>query len=152
MSSPDYSTLVNSQREYFVSGCTRSSSWRKAQLETLKAMFTENREELCGALGKDLRRNVVDADLMDVAYIVKEADYALEHLDKWLAPEKVHMPLAFEPGHVRVRRDPLADAKRKGLATYGQFAQNYVEDFELKWPVHDPAPADDLLELPTFSR
>jgi aldehyde dehydrogenase (NAD+) len=107
MSSPDYSTLVNSQREYFVSGCTRSSSWRKAQLETLKAMFTENREELCGALWKDLRRNVVDADLMDVAYIVKEANYALEHLDKWLAPEKVHMPLVFEPGHVRVRRDPL---------------------------------------------
>jgi aldehyde dehydrogenase (NAD+) len=70
-------------------------------------MFTENREELCGALWKDLRRNVVDADLMDVAYIVNKADYALEHLNKWMVPEKVHMPLVFEPGHVRVRRDPL---------------------------------------------
>jgi acyl-CoA reductase-like NAD-dependent aldehyde dehydrogenase len=89
MPSPDYSTLVNSQREYFVSGCTRSSSWRKKQLETLKTMFTENRDELCGALWKDLRRNTVDADLMDVAYIVNEAEYALKHLDKWMAPEKV---------------------------------------------------------------
>ena len=107
MSRPDYSTLVNAQREYFVSGCTRSTLWRKGQLETLKAMFTENREELCDALWKDLRRNVVDADLMDVAYNVNEANYALEHLDKWMFPEKVHMPLVFEPGHVLVRRDPF---------------------------------------------
>jgi aldehyde dehydrogenase (NAD+) len=107
MSGPDYSTLVTSQHEYFVSGCTRPLLWRKGQLETLKAMFTENRKELCGALWKDLRRNVVDADLMDVAYIVNEANYAIEHLDKWMAPDKVHMPLVFEPGHVLVRRDPL---------------------------------------------
>ncbi len=107
MPSLDYSSLVNSQREYFLSGCTRSSPWRKAQLESLKAMFTENRNELCDALWKDLRRNVVDADLMDVAYNVNEAGYALEHLDQWMALEHVHMPLVFEPGHVLVRRDPL---------------------------------------------
>jgi len=47
------------------------------------------------------------ADLMDVAYNVKEADYALKHLDNWMKPERVHTPLVFEPGHVRVRRDPL---------------------------------------------
>jgi len=32
---------------------------------------------------KDLRCNVVDADLMDVAYNVKEGDYALKHLDAY---------------------------------------------------------------------
>ncbi len=107
MPSLDYSSLVNSQREYFLSGCTRSSPWRKAQLESLKAMFRENRNELCDALWKDLRRNIVDADLMDVAYNINEADYAFEHLDQWMAVEHVHMPLVFEPGHVLVRRDPL---------------------------------------------
>jgi aldehyde dehydrogenase (NAD+) len=107
MPNPDYSALVGRQREYFLSGCTRPASWRKAQLETLKAMFTENHDELCDALWKDLRRNVTDADLMDVTYNVKEADYALKHLDAWMAPERVHTPLVFEPGHVRVRRDPL---------------------------------------------
>ena len=66
-----------------------------------------NRDELYGALWKDLRRNVIDADLMDVNYIVSEAKYALNHLDEWMKPERVHMPLMFEPGHVRVRHDPL---------------------------------------------
>ena len=110
MPNPDYSALVGRQREYFLSGVTRPISWRKAQLESLKTMFTENHDELCDALWKDLRRNVIDADLMDVAYNVKEADYALRHLDAWVAPELVHTPLVFQPGHVRVRHDPLGVA------------------------------------------
>lgn len=107
MANADYSALVASQREYFLSGSTRPASWRKAQLEAVKALFTENHDELCAALWKDLRRNVTDADLMDVEYNVKEADYALTHLDAWMEPQRVHTPLVFEPGHVRVRRDPL---------------------------------------------
>ena len=106
MPNPDYSTLVAQQREFFLSGATRPVAWRKAQLEALKALFTENHDELCDALWKDLRRNVVDADLMDVAYNVKEAEYALKHLNTWMKPERVDTPLVLEPGHVRVRRDP----------------------------------------------
>jgi hypothetical protein len=30
---PDYAVFVARQREYFLSGATRPSSWRKAQLE-----------------------------------------------------------------------------------------------------------------------
>jgi aldehyde dehydrogenase (NAD+) len=81
MPNPDYSALVAGQREFFLSGATRSASWRRAQLEAVKALFIENHDELCEALWKDLRRNVVDADLMDVAYNLKEAQYALKHLD-----------------------------------------------------------------------
>jgi aldehyde dehydrogenase (NAD+) len=107
MTSPDFSALVARQREFFLSGATRPVAWRKAQLEALKALFTENHDELCDALWKDLRRNVVDADLMDVAYNAKEAEYALKHVDAWMKPERVPTPLVLEPGHVLVRRDPL---------------------------------------------
>jgi aldehyde dehydrogenase (NAD+) len=107
MTNSDYSALVARQREFFLSGATRPVAWRKAQLEALKALFTENHDELCDALWKDLRRNVVDADLMDVVYNVKEAEYALKHVDAWMKPERVPTPLVLEPGHVRVRRDPL---------------------------------------------
>jgi len=107
MANPNYSALVARQREYFLSGATRPAAWRKAQLAAVKALFAENRDELCDALWKDLRRNVFDADLMDVAYNVKEAEYALKHLDTWMEPQRVHTPLVLEPGHVRVRRDPL---------------------------------------------
>jgi hypothetical protein len=45
--------------------------------------------------------------------------------------------LMFTPG--------LSRAKRKGLADYGLLAQRYVDRFEEKWVVHDPAPSEELL-------
>jgi hypothetical protein len=39
----------------------------------------------------------------------------------------------------------MAAAKRKGLAEYGQLAQDYVDDFNRKWVVRDPPPKEDLL-------
>jgi acyl-CoA reductase-like NAD-dependent aldehyde dehydrogenase len=107
MGEPDFSGLVNGQREYFLSGATRPKAWRVAQLRAVKAMIEENREQFYDALWSDLRRNRFDADLMDVDYCIKEADYALKHLDGWMKPERVPTPMVLEPGHVRVRRDPL---------------------------------------------
>src|SRR5215470_9017977 len=103
MPKPDYSALVAGQREYFLSGSTRPASWRRKQLEAVKALFTENRDELRDALWKDLRRNIVDADMIDITFVVKEADYALAHLDAWMTPERVHTPLVAELGHIRIR-------------------------------------------------
>jgi len=39
----------------------------------------------------------------------------------------------------------MARGKRKGLADYGLFAQRYVESFEQKWVLHDPAASEELL-------
>jgi len=38
----------------------------------------------------------------------------------------------------------MARAKRKGLADYGLIGQRYVESFEQKWVLRDPAPSDEL--------
>jgi hypothetical protein len=39
----------------------------------------------------------------------------------------------------------MARAKRKGLADYGLLAQRYVESFEQKWILRNPAPSEELL-------
>jgi acyl-CoA reductase-like NAD-dependent aldehyde dehydrogenase len=103
----DFSSLVSGQREYFKAGKTRPAAWRVEQLEAIKRMIDESREDMYEALWHDLRRNRVDADLMDVDFNIREADYALEHLDNWMKQERIHTPLLMEPGHVRLRRDPL---------------------------------------------
>ena len=107
MAEPNFSDVVASQRAYFKSGATRPLEWRIAQLKAMKAMFEENRDEMFAALRQDIRRNDYDSDLMDVAFCVNEADYALKHIHKWVKPERISTPLVFEPGHVRLRRDPL---------------------------------------------
>src|SRR5262249_57314314 len=105
--STDYSKLVAGQRAYFKAGRTRPVEWRIEQLTAIKRMIDESREAMYEALWHDLRRNRTDADLMDVDYNIREADYALKHLHSWMRPERVHTPLLMEPGHVRVRRDPF---------------------------------------------
>jgi acyl-CoA reductase-like NAD-dependent aldehyde dehydrogenase len=107
MAAIDYSDLVEGQRAYFVSGATRSADWRKGQLEALKTLLEENRDGLLAALREDLHRNDVDSELMDVGFCVKEAEYALKHMHSWMKPEREPTPLVLEPGHVRVRHDPL---------------------------------------------
>ncbi len=103
----DFSSLVSGQREYFKAGHTRPAAWRIEQLEAIKRMIDECREDMYEALWHDLRRNRTDADLMDVDFNIREAEYALEHLHEWMQPERIHTPLLMEPGHVRLRRDPL---------------------------------------------
>lgn len=107
MSELDYTQLVADQRAYFRAGNTRPIAWRKSQLLALKAMFKENRQAMRDALYEDLRRNPVDADLMDIDFCVNDADHALEHLDQWVTPEQVELPPVLDPGHAIVRHDPF---------------------------------------------
>ena len=62
---------------------------------------------MCEALWHDLRRNNTDNDLIDVDWSIREAEYALEHLHDWMKVEREPTPLVLDPGHVRVRREPL---------------------------------------------
>jgi acyl-CoA reductase-like NAD-dependent aldehyde dehydrogenase len=103
----DYSSLVSGQRAYFKSGKTRPVEWRIEQLTAITRMIDESRDDMYEALWHDLRRNKTDADLMDVDFNIREAAYALEHLGEWMKQDKIHTPLLMEPGHVRLRRDPL---------------------------------------------
>ena len=107
MSEPDYSGLVAGQRAYFKAGNTRPKAWRVEQLKAIRRMIDESRAAMYEALWHDLRRNKTDADLMDVEWSIREVDYALDHLDDWMAPRHEPTPLLMHPGHVRVRRDPF---------------------------------------------
>ena len=69
--STDYASLVSGQREYFKTGNTRPVAWRIEQLNAIKTMIDESRDDMYEALWHDLRRNKVDADLMDVDFNIR---------------------------------------------------------------------------------
>ena len=107
MSGRDYAGLVEGQRSYFKAGNTRPVAWRVAQLKAIQAMIDESREAMYEALWHDLRRNNTDNDLIDVDWSIREAQYALDHLQEWMEVRHMPTPLLMHPGHVRVRHDPL---------------------------------------------
>src|SRR6185369_636378 len=107
ISKPNFGSMVAKHRAYFMSGKTRSPEWREEQLKALSTMITENGDEMRAALWTDLRRNWIEADLVDVAGIAKEADHARASFRKWMTPLEDPTPPIVQLSEVRVRFDPL---------------------------------------------
>src|SRR6266576_2185534 len=104
---PDFGELVADHRAYFLSGVTRSTEWREAQLIALRSMMKDHAEDFYAALWSDLRRNRIEADLIDVKYMTSEIDHMLSHLRRWMKPVPVSTPYQLAPSHAEVRFDPL---------------------------------------------
>ena len=83
---PDFSNLVADHRAYFLSGVTRSAEWRESQLRALHSMLQDHAEDFYAALWSDLRRNRIEADLVDVKCTTSEIDHVLAHIRRWMKP------------------------------------------------------------------
>jgi aldehyde dehydrogenase (NAD+) len=94
-------------RKTFQTGRTRPLEWRRKQLEQLKALATENAEELVAALQADFGKPTLEAWTTDVAVVAMDCALALKNLRRWTRPEKVSTPMQQQPGRSRIVRDPL---------------------------------------------
>src|SRR5213595_2647053 len=103
----DFGKLVADHRVYFLSGVTRSAEWRESQLRALRSMMKDHAEDFYAALWSDLRRNRIEADLIDVKYMTSEIDHVLAHLRRWMKPVPIGTPYQLAPSHAEVRFDPL---------------------------------------------
>src|ERR1700693_3362921 len=104
---PDLKGLATRHRNYFLSGATRSIEWRETQLTALRSMMKDRADDFYAALWKDLRRNRIEADWVDVKYMTSEIDHVLAHLRHWMNPLPTSTPVVLTPSHAQVRFDPL---------------------------------------------
>ena len=107
MTTLDAPALVTQLRKQFRSGTTHSVDWRKEQLRGLIRMLSEHEADFSGALAADLAKAPAEAYATEIGFVKNDAEYALDHLDKWLRPERVHAPLATQPARAWIQRDPL---------------------------------------------
>jgi len=103
----DASALVARLRTTFATGRTRSAEWRKAQLDGLRRMLDEREPELLEALAADLAKAPAEAYMTEVGFVKNDVDHARKHLDDWMRPERVRVPLATKPSRGWIQRDPL---------------------------------------------
>ena len=99
--------LVENLRRTFASGRTKARSWREAQLARLDAMLAEKKDELLGALEADLGKSAFEGWMSELAFVRKEIAHTRKQLARWMRPEKVATPLAYQPGRSTVVREPL---------------------------------------------
>jgi aldehyde dehydrogenase (NAD+) len=98
---------VANARASFRDGRTRPGSWRRAQLGALKALLKKEESRVFEALWADLRKPRLEAYLTEVGFVISEIDDALEHLEKWMRPERKHTSLLAQPGRSWTTHDPL---------------------------------------------
>ena len=107
MTTLDAPALITQLRKRFRSGATHAVEWRKDQLRGVIRMLNEHEADFSGALAADLAKAPAEAYATEIGFVKNDADYALDHLDKWLKPERVRAPLATLPARAWIQRDPL---------------------------------------------
>ncbi|WP_329341842.1 aldehyde dehydrogenase family protein [Streptomyces sp. NBC_00663] len=101
------SDTVSRLNAAFATGLTRPLAWRKSQLRALRRMLTEHEEVFAAALRADLGKSRTEAYTTEIGFLVNEIDHTLRHLDRWLRPRRVGVPLALAPARARTVREPL---------------------------------------------
>ncbi|MEU3708529.1 aldehyde dehydrogenase family protein [Streptomyces catenulae] len=91
----------------FATGRTKPLAWRKAQLRALRRLLVEEEDACTAALHADLGKSATEAYTTEIGFTRHEIDHTLRHLDRWLRPRRVPVPLALRPARARTVREPL---------------------------------------------
>src|SRR6476469_4214894 len=101
------SAVVARLRATFASGRTRPVEYRQEQLRALDRLLVDREHDLLVALQRDLGKPAVEGHLTDVAFVRAEIAETLRHLDAWVRPERIRVPVKQQPGRGSVHHDPL---------------------------------------------
>lgn len=102
--------IVSGLHYIFGQGITRPPSWRRQQLERLRALLVERGPEFEEALRQDLGKSGTESQLTEIGFLVSEIDHALEGLSSWMRVRRVNVPLALQPASGKVVPEPLGVA------------------------------------------
>ncbi len=98
--------IVETQRNYYLSGITRTYEFRRLQLNTLLNTLMAHREQMEAALYQDLHKSAHESYMSEISLILEEIRYTLKHLKQWMRPKRVFPSLGQMPSSVRIHREP----------------------------------------------
>ena len=107
---PSPGEVVKAMRAAHEEGLLRDVTARKAQLRQLRRLLVENEERLLGALAADLGKPEIEGYAADVGFTVREISEILDHLDRWVKPRPVRLPMVVRPGKAWILPEPLGVA------------------------------------------
>ncbi|EDP71625.1 hypothetical protein FBALC1_04037 [Flavobacteriales bacterium ALC-1] len=68
---------------------------RRAKIKKLLKVYLKYRPQIREACYKDFKKHPIEVDLTEIYSVVHEAKHTLNHLHKWMKPQKVSTPLAL---------------------------------------------------------
>lgn len=93
-------SIIKNQKYYFSSGNTKTYEFRISQLKIIKEMLIDNQDEIIKMIQLDLKRPTFEIYTADYMVLIKEIDYIIKNLKKWMKNKKIKKPLLFlNPPH-----------------------------------------------------
>ncbi len=80
-------SIVEKQREFFLSGKTLDVSWRIQQLKKLRQAMKDHEKAMLEALRQDLGRSDLEGYFCDVGSVIMEINETIRGLRRWARPE-----------------------------------------------------------------
>lgn len=94
------------QHQFFDTGKTREVSFRKEQLQKLKALLEDNEDQIFQALKADFRKPAFETYGTELLVTYQEIDHLTANLKKWARPQKVKGSLLNFPSKNYVHAQP----------------------------------------------
>ena len=94
-------------QQSFVLGKTKTYAWRKAQLEALHRMLSENEAAFVKALNADLGKSEAEAFTTEIGFLLSDIQHTKKHLRQWMKAQKVSTPLLAQPARSTLQPEPL---------------------------------------------
>ncbi|WP_218712739.1 aldehyde dehydrogenase family protein [Arthrobacter sp. BF1] len=98
---------VAAARAVFKTGATKPLAWRVQQLQAMNSMLVEHRDDFTAALAADLGKHPAESWLTELGFLTSDIAHTIKHLDGWLKPRKVPVPLALAPARAQTVLEPL---------------------------------------------
>ncbi len=98
---------VSVLRRSFEAGKTKPLTARRASLEAMRRMVTENKSLICSALWEDLHKSASEAIFSEISLVQDEIQEHLDYFEDWAAPQRVSHDLLNMPGSSAIHSDPL---------------------------------------------
>lgn len=99
--------ILDMQREFFASGKTLDTGFRREQLIKLRDLTAKYEAEINDALYKDLRKCEFEAFTSETGFVTNDLNHIIKHLGKWTKPKKVRTPPAHLPGRSYIISEPV---------------------------------------------
>ncbi|WP_273021394.1 aldehyde dehydrogenase family protein [Rheinheimera sp.] len=105
-------------QQSYVLGKTKTYAWRKAQLEALQRMLSENEAAFVEALNTDLGKSEAEAFTTEIGFLLSDIQHTKKHLRQWMKARKVSTPLVAQPARSSLQPEPLGTVLILGAWNY----------------------------------
>ncbi|WP_055445747.1 aldehyde dehydrogenase [Lacinutrix mariniflava] len=98
--------LLQSQKDYYKTGETKSVPFRKQVLKNLKTELITRENQIIEALAKDFKKPAFESVLTETTVVLSDLDLMIKNVSKWAKPKRVLPALLNFPSTDRLYSEP----------------------------------------------